>query len=305
MSEKDIKPAVRQDKDAWKITENVIRSQSKTFFLATGLLPTRQRKAIRALYAFCRASDDLVDSGHATLQQIADWRAEVDRSPEQQTNPLLYCWAVTRQEYDINRRYEKELIDGVQMDLQFKPYATWQELEKYCYLVASTVGLLSMPVLGLAPGISFEQAAQHGIILGIALQLTNILRDVGEDAAHGRVYLPAADLALFGLSTDDIYHQVFDGRFIGLMQYEIARARSLYRKAMPGIAMLSASGRPSVGAAALLYAAILDEIEANGFQVYTKRAHTSGLRKLSLLPGIFLQVFSLPRHGQLLESKQF
>ncbi|MGD0005213.1 MAG: squalene/phytoene synthase family protein [Anaerolineaceae bacterium] len=116
---------------------------------------------------------------------MATWRAEVDRPPEQQTSSLLYWWAVTRQEDNIDRRYEKELINGVQMDLQFTPFCAWQEIEKYCYLDVSTVGLLSMPVLGQAPGISFEQAASNAIKLGIALQLPNILRDLGEDAAGG------------------------------------------------------------------------------------------------------------------------
>ncbi len=260
-------------------TEKVIRQHSKTFFFATALLPYAQRRAIRALYGFCRASDDLVDCDDTRLEDFENWRAEVNLPAHQQTSAILASWAHVREQYAIDRQYENELLEGIRMDLAFHPYATWQDLEKYCYQVAATVGLLSMPVIGLADGVRFEQAAEPAIQLGIALQLTNILRDVGEDGERGRVYLPLEDLARFQLTMRDIQNQVYDHRFIALMKFEIERARQLYRQALPGIALLSASARPAVGAAALLYQRILDEIEANQYQVYTLRAHTSGLAK--------------------------
>jgi phytoene synthase len=281
--------------EAWEHTAQITRVHSKTFYLATALLPREARRAIRALYAFCRATDDLVDTEGATLADVERWRAEVAKPSRQQRNPILLCWALVREQYGVDARYENELIDGIALDLSKRRYATWAELERYCYLVASTVGLLSMPIIGLARGARFDEAAPYAIRLGAALQLTNILRDVGEDAARGRVYLPASDLARFGLTTGDIANGVHDERFIALMKFEIERARELYEAALPGIALLSPAARPAVGAAALLYRAILDRIEAIEYQVHTQRASVSGAQKLLMLPGVLWRVFTLRR----------
>lgn len=278
---------------AFAEAERLTRENSKTFHLATALLPTEAKHAIHSLYAFCRSTDDLVDKEGATLTEVEEWRVQVALPAAVQLNPALSGWALTRERYAINPRYEAELIDGVALDLSKNRYATWMELERYCYLVASTVGLLSMPIIGLAEGASFDEAAPLAIKLGVALQLTNILRDVGEDAGRGRVYLPQTDLARFGLTAEDVLNQVYDERFVELMKFEIKRARDLYYRALPGIALLAPAARPAVGAAALLYRAILDEIEALDYNVYQQRAHTSGWRKLSLLPSILWTVWTL------------
>jgi 15-cis-phytoene synthase len=274
-------------------TEAVIRAHSKTFYFATSLLPPDARVAIRSLYAFCRSSDDLVDCTDTSLRDLENWRAKVALPANQQTDPLLYAWALVREQYGVDRRYERELLDGVEMDLRAQNYQTWQELETYCYRVASTVGLLSMPIIGLAKGACFEQAAPAAIKLGIALQLTNILRDVGEDAAMGRVYFPEEDLRRFQLARQDILNRTGDQRFVALMKFEIQRARRLYEEALPGIGLLSPAARPAVGAAALLYRAILDQVEAIQYRVFEERAHTSGKHKLLMLPGILLKVYTL------------
>ncbi len=271
-------------------TERVIRQHSRTFYLATNLLPVNKRSAIHALYAFCRRTDDLVDRWDATMEDLEAWRTQVNLPSEEQTDAVLLVWAKVREQYGIDRRYEQELIDGVGMDLSKRHYTTWEELEEYCYLVASTVGLLSMPVIGAARGATFEQAEPYAIRLGIALQLTNILRDVGEDAERGRVYLPEEDLARFGLTRRDVLHQVNDERFKALMRFEIARARVIFEEALPGIGLLNAGARPAVGAAAILYRAILDEIERIDYDVHHQRAHTSSSRKLMMLPGIVWKV---------------
>ncbi len=280
--------------------ESVIRKHSKTFFFATGLLPTPKRQAIRSLYAFCRASDDLVDCGDTQQSDLDNWRAEVNLPSARQKQAILLSWSIVRERYQIDRQYERELLDGIEMDLTFQPYQTWQDLKVYCYRVASTVGLLSMPIIGLARNASFHQASSYAINLGLALQLTNILRDVGEDALRGRVYFPLEDLQRFGLSIQDILNKVYDSRFTALMRFEIERARQLYCDALPGIKLLSASARPAVGAAALLYRAILDEIEAIEYQVHDIRAHTSGWKKIRMLPEIFLRIARLPH----LESRE-
>jgi phytoene synthase len=284
----------RELEAAFAHADQITRRNSKTFYTATGLLPADARRAIRALYGFCRTTDDLVDRDGATLADVEAWRGQVARPAARQTDPVLRAWAAVRERYGVDGRYEMELIDGVALDIRRQRYHAWPELERYCYLVASTDGLLSMPIIGLAPGVSFAEAAPYAIRLGVALQLTNILRDVGEDAGRGRVYLPAADLARFGLTADDVLRGVYDERFVGLMQFEIRRARDQFFRALPGIALLSAAARPAVGAAALLYRAILDEIEANDYQVYARRAHTTGWQKLWSLPGILLAVATLP-----------
>ncbi len=287
------RPQSRSMADPFQAAEQSIRENSRTFFFATAMLPRAERHAIRALYAFCRATDDLVDVGRASEEQMEAWRAKVRLTPEEQSDPILYVWALSRRQFPIDRRYEDDLITGVKYDIQPRVYPTWEDLEKYCYHVASTVGLLSIPIIGLREGVSFEQAAPYAIQLGIALQLTNILRDVGEDARRGQVYLPEADLERFNLTRADILAGVQNERFNALMKFEIERARKLYQEALPGIAMLSPSGQLAVGAAALLYRAILDEIEAIRYCVHHMRAYTTGRRKLAMLPKILFTVLNL------------
>ena len=278
--------------------ETIIRESSKTFYFATQLLDPPQRRAIRALYGFCRASDDLVDRHGASAADLEAWRQQTNLPLTEQSDAVLYAWAGTRAQFGVDRRYEQELLDGVLADINFKPYATWQELERYCYLVASTVGLLSIPIIGLAKGASFEQAAAYAVTLGVALQLTNILRDVGEDARNGRVYLPLEDLARFGLSMQDILDHRMNENFKALMRFQMDRAHSLYEKALPGIALLSRGARSAVGAAALLYREILNEIVALDYDVFQRRAHTSGLKKVAMLPGILTRMVLLRPPGK-------
>jgi 15-cis-phytoene synthase len=292
------RPFPQGTEDAFKLAEQSIRLNSRTFFFATALLPAAKRRAIRALYAFCRATDDLVDEGQASYEQMEEWRASLSLPPEKQHDPILSIWAATRRRYAIDARYEHELISGVQMDITPRRYLTWQDLKSYCYHVAATVGLLSIPIIGLRKGVSFDQAAPYAITLGVALQLTNILRDVGEDARRGQVYLPEEDLAQFLLTRADILNGVDDERFSALMSFEIDRARHLYAEALPGISLLSPSGQLAVGAAALLYRAILDEIEAIRYAVHHTRAHTSGMKKLAMLPEILITVLGLSWNGE-------
>jgi 15-cis-phytoene synthase len=286
-------PLCRDSYKAFKAAEAVIRRNSRTFYFATAFLSSAKRRAIRALYAFCRMADDLVDVQGATLEEVERFREQARLPASQQSDPVLYAWALTREQFQVDLRYQEELISGVSFDLIHTTYANWEQLQDYCYHVASTVGLLSIPVIGLQKNTSFKKAAPFAIQLGIALQLTNILRDIGEDARHGRVYLPEEDLRRFHLSPADILQGIQNQQFVNLLKFEIERTRALYWQAIPGISLLSSSGQLAVGAAALLYRAILDEIEAIQYRVYQVRAHTSGLKKLALLPGIIKTVLSL------------
>jgi phytoene synthase len=257
---------------------------SRSFFIASALLPAEQQRAVRALYAFCRRTDDLVDCPQDDVEAaLAAWR-ERALSPEPPiSDPIAVAWADARLRYRIPRRYAEQLIDGVARDLHQTRYCTFEELTTYAYGVASTVGLMSMHIIGFANA----EAIPYAIKLGVALQLTNILRDVGEDWRAGRVYLPADELATYGLSEDDIAAGRVDARWRAFMRFQITRNRRLYEEAWPGIAMLDRRGRFAVATAGELYLAILDDIETHDYDVFNRRAHVSTPGKLRRLPGIW------------------
>jgi phytoene synthase len=283
-----------RDKDllarAYRHCDEVISAHSRSFYLATSLLPADQRRAVRALYAFCRVSDNIVDCPQGDVAAaLATWRQRA-LSPEPPADDLIAtAWADTRLRYRIPRRYIEQLIEGVAHDLPAacgqRPirYQTFEELAAYAYGVASTVGLMSMHIVGF----SGPQAVPYAIKLGVALQLTNILRDVGEDWRVGRLYLPMEELAAFGLAEADLDSGRVDERWRAFARFQIERNRRLYAEAWPGLAMLSKEGRFAVAAAGELYRAILDDIEAHDYDVFNRRAHVSAVGKLGRLPGIW------------------
>lgn len=281
-------PANRaQYERAYLHCRTITRQHSRTFFIASGLLPHAQRRAIRALYAFCRVSDDLVDRDSVDkASKLQDWRQRILSGQLQDDDPVTLAWADTRARYHIPRQYAEQLLDGIAGDLTHARYATFADLAHYCYAVASTVGLMVMHVVGYTS----SEAIPYAVKLGVALQLTNILRDVGEDWRNGRVYLPQDELEAFGLDEADIARGVMDERWRAFMGFQVDRARRLYAEALPGVTMLGKSGRFAVGAAAELYRAILDDIELHNYDVFTRRAHISDSRKLSLMPGIWWRV---------------
>lgn len=255
---------------------------SHSFYLATRLLPVQKRPAMHALYAFCRVSDDMVDRacGNAS-EELALWRAKTlqDACPGDAAldgDPVALAWQHARLRYGIPLRYARQLLDGVARDLHQNRYQTFEELATYAYGVASTVGLMSMTITGY----SGTQAIPYAVKLGVALQMTNILRDVGEDWRAGRVYLPQREMAHFGLCEDDLAEGRVDERWRTFMRFQIRRNRRLYAEALPGVALLKADGRLAITAAAHLYRAILDDIEAHNYDVFNRRAHTGRARKL-------------------------
>ncbi len=268
---------------AYARCEEVTAAHSRTFFLASDLLPEPKRQAARALYAFCRISDDLIDcSDEGGLARLEAWRQCALGMPPCD-DPVALAWADTRTHYNIPVRYAEQLIAGVASDVTITRYETFDDLEAYCYRVASTVGLMAMHIIGYVG----RHAIPYAVKLGVALQLTNILRDVGEDWRAGRFYLPRAELAAHGLSEDDVARGRVDDRWRAFMRFQIARTRELYVEALPGIALLDRSGRFAIAAAAELYRAILDDIEAHDYDVFTRRAHVTAAGKLARLPGIW------------------
>lgn len=278
---------------AYAHCESVISEHGKTFNTASSLLPPDKRRAIRVLYAFCRVSDDIVDCGSTNREAkevaLSIWRRSMLFEAPRQDDLVAMAWTDARLRYNIPTQYAEQLIDGVSLDLCDKRYETFDELAIYAYGVASTVGLMSMHIIGLAPGVSEEEAILFIVRLGVALQITNILRDINEDLHSGRVYLPQAELTAFGLSGKDLETGRVDDRWRTFMRFQIERNRSLYREAWPGVAMFHRDGRFAVAAACTLYSAILDDIEAHDYDVFSRRAHISTWGKLRRLPGIWLR----------------
>jgi len=269
---------------AYTYCEALTATHSRSFHLASSLLPPDKRRAVHALYAFCRVTDNIVDCPHGDPQAaLAAWRIRA-LSPAPPADDLIAtAWADTRRRYQIPHRYMQQLIEGVGRDLNQKRYATFEELTAYAYGVASTVGLMSMHIVGF----SSPAAIPYAIKLGVALQITNILRDVGEDWRMGRLYLPLQELAAYELSEADMARGQVDRRWRAFMRFQIARARRLYAEAWPGIALLNQDGRFAIAAAGEFYRAILDDIEAHDYDVFSRRAHLSAWRKLGRLPGIW------------------
>jgi phytoene synthase len=269
---------------AYGYCESVTAVNSRSFHLASGLLPVDKRRAARALYAFCRTSDDIVDRMEGDESaRLAQWRMRATREHPPADDLIAVAWADARLRYDIPLRYAEQLIEGVARDFNQTRYATFDDLTEYCYGVASTVGLMSMHIIGF----SGPEAIPYAIKLGVALQMTNILRDVGADWRIGRVYLPQDELAAHGLSEDDLAAGVVTERWRNFMRFQIERNRRLYAEAMPGIRMLNRDGRFAIAAAADLYRGILNAIEANDYDVFSRRAYVGKWGKVRMLPGIW------------------
>jgi phytoene synthase len=275
---------------AYDYCEEITAIHSRSFYSASGFLPTLKRRSVRALYAFCRTTDDIVDNALGGRGSADLLRAELDTWHERSmthippaNDPIVAAWTDTRLRYRIPQCYAEQLFEGVASDIEFRPFQTFADLTTYCYGVAATVGLMCIHVIGF----SGVEALPYALKLGVALQLTNILRDVGEDWKAGRLYLPREDLVRYSLQERDIEAGIVDDRWRRFMQFQIARTRQLYEEAWPGIALLHADGRFAIGAAAELYRAILADIEAHDYDVFSRRAYVNRWRKLKRLPAIW------------------
>ena len=267
---------------AYAYCDSITATNSRTFYLATRLLPPEKRRAMRALYAFCRMSDDIVDCPVDDVEdKLAGWCQQALASEPPSDDLVSIAWADTRFRYQIPLRYAEQLIDGVSRDLHQQRYRTFEDVVRYAYGVASTVGLMSMHIIGFAG----EQAIPYAIKLGIALQLTNILRDIAEDWANGRLYLPLDEMAAFGLIEADLDRGQVHDRWRAFLRFQIERNHRLYVEANPGIALLHKDGRFAVAAASDLYRAILSDIERHDYDVFHRRAHVSTWGKVHRLPG--------------------
>ena len=284
--ESALRRPVSELETAYAHCEAITARHSKTFYMASGLLPDGKRQAARALYAFCRVTDDIIDTSQddvARALALEDWQRTASCPAPPPEAPVAVAWADARAAFNIPGAYAQQLITGCARDMVQTRYTTFEELAEYAYGVASTVGLMAMHIIGYAG----PQALPYAVKLGVALQITNILRDVGEDWANGRVYLPQQELAAFGLSEADLAAGQVTPAWRDFMRFQIARNRELYAEAWPGIGLLDSDGRFAIAAAADLYRAILDDIEAHDYDVFTRRASISTAGKLQRLPGIW------------------
>lgn len=292
---------------SYELCRQITATYARTFYLGTLLMPEAKRQAIWAIYAWCRRTDELVDGPRARLttpETLDHWERQLESifagSPLEDCDVAL---ADTLERFPLDIQPFRDMIAGQGMDLYRSRYETFEELYLYCYRVAGTVGLMTMPVMGLEPSprtAPWNRAAssepnptEQAVALGIANQLTNILRDVGEDARRGRIYLPLKELALFNYTEEDLLNGVVDDRWRSLMRFQIQRARKFYAEAEKGISALSRDARWPVWSAQMLYSQILDAIERNQYDVFRRRAYVPGSRKLLSLPVAWLraQVF--------------
>jgi phytoene synthase len=262
--------------------ERLARREARNFYYAFRVLPRPQRQAMCALYAFLRVADDLSDCPGSAAERrvrLVDWRRRLDRALAGDfTHRLHAAFQHTVVAHGIPRLYLDAVLDGVEMDLDVTAYDTFADLYRYCYRVASAVGLACIHIWGFER----DEAKAHAEEVGIAFQLTNILRDLGEDAARGRVYLPREDLAHFGYHEESLRRCERDERFRDLMQFQVVRARRYYGAAGPLAELLPRPGRAVLQVMVRTYRGLLDAIERRDYDVFSKRVSLSPWRKLGL-----------------------
>jgi phytoene synthase len=261
---------------------NWIAHHSKSFYLSSLLLPRAVREASWSLYAFCRRADDTVDEGDASIPRVAFLRARLRDvyAGAPADDPIDRSFAAVVQSYEIPEALPAALLDGMEMDARDTRYETDDDLLLYCFRVAATVGLMMAKVMGVATERAYFRAAD----LGIAMQLTNIARDIGEDARRDRVYLPTSLLHAHGATRDDVLTaRHVTPAIAASVSALLGRAELHYRAADVGVRMLPRACRLAIRSSRLIYAAIGADVARNGYDSITRRAHTSGAQKLALI----------------------
>ncbi len=260
--------------------QNKAASSGSSFYYSFLFLPPNRRRAIMAFYAFCREVDDVVDEcsdPQLAATKLAWWREELDRLyAGQPQHPVTQALKTVLMEFNLPQEQLLEIIDGMEMDLQQTRYPDFKALSLYCYRVASVVGLLAAEIFGYTD----RQTQKYAHDLGMAFQLTNIIRDVGEDARRGRVYLPIDELKRFDVPLSDILDSRYTENFRHLMEFQIERAEQYYVQAMAQLPSADRkSQRPGLVMAAI-YRTVLEEIKRDNCRVLTHRTSLTPLRKL-------------------------
>ncbi|MGH7251509.1 MAG: presqualene diphosphate synthase HpnD, partial [Nitrospiraceae bacterium] len=270
----------------------VTKRSGSNFYYSFLFLPPPRREAMYAVYAFCREVDSVVDDappGSDPREQLQRWRDELNATylgiP---TFPVTICLAGHARRLEIPHKLFEDLLAGVEMDLTTRRYATFDDLRLYCYRVASVVGLICLKVFGTRSPL----ASEYAINLGIAFQLTNILRDLGADAERGRIYLPQEDLTRFGCPEQDLLTRTYSPSFLELMRFECERTRKFYEAARRVAQVLPAEDRRALTVAEIMravYARILRRIESSGYRVFGRRISLAPPYRLAIATGVWLR----------------
>lgn len=289
MSERDLDAAGITDPElraSYELCRELNAAHGKTYYLATLLLPPAKRPYVHALYGFARYADEIVDDLASTLTDqekaaaLTSWAntffADFDSGKSQ--DPICRAVLDTVHRWNIPREHFEAFIHSMTMDLTVTEYKTFDDLYEYVYGSAAVIGLQMVPILEPIDQRAYEHAKQ----LGIAFQLANFIRDVGEDLERGRIYLPLDDLAKFGVSREDLEARVLTPRIVEALKFQIARVRELEEESRAGIAMLSPVGQPCIETARILYCGIVDAVEDINYDVFTKRASVSISRRLRI-----------------------
>lgn len=263
--------------ESYAYCRRVARTRARNFYYSFVLLSREQRDAMCAIYAFMRYCDDLSDEPGATRARIEQWRTALDEALQGRCagHPALPAFHDTVTRYRIPSRYFHEMIDGVSSDLESRSFETFNQLYRYCYQVASTVGLTIIHIFGFDSPSALPLAEK----CGIAFQLTNILRDIREDAERGRIYLPAEDRMRFRVTEDDIRAGKRTAEFLNLMRFEASRARGYYKDSQPLVGLVHRGSRSSLAALISIYSRLLDRIESSNYDVFSDRISLSPAEK--------------------------
>lgn len=268
----------------------------KTYYLATLLLPQNKRPYVHALYGFARYADEIVDDLASTLspQEKADvlrtWSSGVlaDLKAGTSTDHIGRALVDTAKKFNIPHQHFVDFLHSMEMDLTVTEYRTYEDLLEYVYGSAAVIGLEMVPILGYSNEAAFDAAQK----LGIAFQLANFIRDVGEDLDRGRVYLPLDELEKFGVDRAMLERRVLTPEIVEALKFQIARVRSLQSEAAVGISYLDKESRPCIRAASELYCGIVDEVEAIGYDIFNKRAKTSTSRRARVAGLAYIQALA-------------
>jgi len=297
-----LKNSISQLDQAYEICRKETQKWAKTFYLGTLLLPQEKRRAIWAIYVWCRRTDEIMDSLEASTKSQDELSDNLDEWEENTKNvfkgniksELDAVLLDTIKKYPQSIKPYLDMIDGQRMDLNKFRYKDFDELKLYCYRVAGTVGLMTQNVMGIdsaytsAPWSAMPDPSEAAIALGIANQLTNILRDVGEDRQRGRIYLPQADIEKFNYSEEELLKGEINNQWKALMNFQLTRARDWFQKSEDGIKWLSSDARWPVWTSLRLYRGILDSIERLDYDVFNNRAFVKNSVKAFEIPISFL-----------------
>ena len=278
--------------EAYAYCLKLTKNSKSNFYYSFLFLPRERRQAMYTVYAFCKEVDSAVDdppTGVDPLTLLTHWRSELTQAYDgTPTHPVTISLGEQVRRWHIPQEYFEELLAGMEMDLTITRYATFHDLYRYCYRVASVVGLICLKVFGARSSL----ASDYAINLGLAFQLTNILRDVAIDADRGRIYLPQEDFLRFNCSEDALVKREYSPALMELLQFQCARAREHYTRASQAAAALPIEDRRALTVAEIMravYSRILDQIESSGYKVFGPRARLTPLHRLSLAAGTWLR----------------